>query len=79
MKNNFIALNLLKTDLSKMGMMGEKAVEQKDPNFAVIGSLINDHRYTPENYHKPFSVGHMDCNCIIHDFAFQNRSSKPGR
>jgi hypothetical protein len=44
----------LKTGLFKKGITGEKAVEQKNPNFAVIGSLINKHRYTPENTLNPF-------------------------
>jgi len=69
----------LKTGLFKKGITGEKAVEQKDPNFAVIGNLISDNRYTLENYREPVFLGHMDCSCIIHDFAFQNRSSQSGR
>jgi len=56
--------------------MGEEKVEQKDSNFTGSGSFITDHRRTPEHYQRPVSVGYRDCNCVIHDFAFQDRPFK---
>lgn len=58
--------------------MGE-IIEHEGSNFTGSWSIIAYHRYAPEYYQRPTYAGYRDCNCIIHDFAFQTRSSKSKR
>ena len=59
--------------------MGGEIIEHKGSNFAGSWSIITYYGYAHEYYQRPTYVGYRDCNCIIHDFAFQARSFKSKR
>jgi|LSQX01.3.fsa_nt_gb hypothetical protein len=65
---------MIEKRLLKKGSKGEKSGE-KISDITVNRHFVAGNRRVLESYQRSVFMGDRDCNCIIHDLTFQDRSS----